>query len=87
MSAFPKGDCEDDYIVRAIDKAAKHLGYNNIKELQWKVIKEVLSTYEVHIHKLQLNFPYALTLNFYGSLKFQSYLMQRYTNHRIHGIS
>ena len=22
MSAFPKGDCEDDYIVRAIDKAA-----------------------------------------------------------------
>ena len=42
MSAFPKGDCEDDYIVHAIDKAAKHLGYNNIKELHWKVIKEVI---------------------------------------------
>ena len=25
MSAFPKGDCEDDYIVRAIDKAASSL--------------------------------------------------------------
>ena len=35
----------------------------------------VLSTYEVHVHKLQLNFPYALTLNFFGSSEFQSYLI------------
>ena len=47
MSAFPKGDCEDDYIVRTIDKAAKHLGYNNIKEPQWKVIKELIKGSDV----------------------------------------
>ena len=47
MSAFPKGDCEDDYIVHVIDMAAKHLGYNNIKELQWKVIKEVIKGSDV----------------------------------------
>jgi len=30
MAAFLKDDCEDDYIVHAIDKAAKHLGYDKI---------------------------------------------------------
>ena len=47
MSGFPKVDCEDDYIMRAIDKAAKHLGYNNVKELQRKVIKEVIKGSDV----------------------------------------
>ena len=33
MTAFPKDDCEGEYMVHAIDKAANHLGYNKIKEL------------------------------------------------------
>ena len=46
MAAISKDDCEDDYIVRAIDKAAKHLGYDKIKDCQWPT--QVLSTYELH---------------------------------------
>ena len=34
MTALLKDDCEYDYVVHAIDKAAKHLSYDSIKELQ-----------------------------------------------------
>ena len=37
IAALLKDDCEDGYIMHAIDKAAKHLGYDSIK---------------LHIHKL-----------------------------------
>ena len=47
MAAISKDDCEDDYIVCVIDKAAKHLGYDKIKDCQWPT--QVLSTYEVHM--------------------------------------
>ena len=34
MAALLKDDCEDGNVVHAIDKAAKHLSYDSIKELQ-----------------------------------------------------
>ena len=44
MAALPK---EDGCILQAIDKAAKHLGYDKLKELQWKVMKEVIKGNDV----------------------------------------
>ena len=32
------------FMKHAIDKAGKSLGYNEVKELQWKVIAEVVSS-------------------------------------------
>ena len=34
MAALLKDDCEDGYVVHVIDKAAKDLSYDSIKELQ-----------------------------------------------------
>ena len=38
---------DDTFIKRAIDKATNYLGYNEVKELQWKVIAEVVSGRDV----------------------------------------
>ena len=38
---------DDTFIKRAIDKATDYLGYNEVKELQWKVIAEVVSGRDV----------------------------------------
>ncbi|XP_065892414.1 uncharacterized protein [Dysidea avara] len=42
-----KDALEDGVIKIAVDKAAKHLGYNEVKDLQMKVISEVLSGHDV----------------------------------------
>ena len=34
-------------IKSAVDKAAEHLGYKEVKDLQWKVIFEVMSVHDV----------------------------------------
>ena len=38
---------DDTFIKWAIDKATNYLGYNEVKELQWKVIAEVVSGRDV----------------------------------------
>ena len=44
-------DTRDDFLLEfmkhAIDKAGKSVGYNEAKELQWKVIAEVASGHDV----------------------------------------
>ena len=42
-----KDALEDGVIKNAVDKAAKHLSYNEVKDLQMKVISEVLSGHDV----------------------------------------
>jgi len=38
---------EDSRIKSAVDKATQVLGYHGVKELQWKVISEVLTSHDV----------------------------------------
>ena len=42
-----KDALEDGVIKNAVDKAAKHLSYNKVKDLQMKVISKVLSGHDV----------------------------------------